>query len=154
MEPEEEEKKSKFLTWIKENAPNVLNVIGGVLPDKGGLGIVKNLIMKDDTIPDEKKAEGLKLAYEHELGMEQEMTKRITSYHDLEKTQLVQEDLYTKRARPTRQYFWLVFILLCYPISRWVTGSVIELPEIIMGGIFVDFGLYTWKRSEEKIKGK
>lgn len=153
----QDEKKSKFGTWLKENAPGILNTIGGVLPEKGALGIVRNLLITDETIPEEKRIEGLKLMYDYERGMEEEMTKRITSFHQLENTQLLQEDLFTKRARPTRQYFWLILILLCYPISNWTTGSMIELPEIVLGGIFVDFGLYTWKRTEEKnnlVKGK
>lgn len=155
MEPTEE-KKSKVLTWLKDNTPQILNTIGGVLPEKGALGIVRNLLISDNSIPDEKRIEGLKLIQDYELAMEQEMTKRITSFHELEKTQILQEDLYTKRARPTRQYFWLALLLMCYPISQWVTGVMIDLPEIVLGGVFVDFGLYTWKRTEEKniaIKG-
>ena len=30
--------------WLKSKAPNVLDVVGDLLPDSGGLGIVKNLI--------------------------------------------------------------------------------------------------------------
>ena len=30
--------------WLKSKAPNVLDVVGDLLPDQGGLGIVKNLI--------------------------------------------------------------------------------------------------------------
>ena len=43
--------------WLKSKAPNILDVVGDLLPDKGGLGIVKNLIEKDpDLDPAEAKA--------------------------------------------------------------------------------------------------
>jgi hypothetical protein len=43
--------------WLKSKAPNVLDVVGDLLPDKGGLGIVKNLIDKEPGIdPAEAKA--------------------------------------------------------------------------------------------------
>jgi hypothetical protein len=43
--------------WLKSKAPNVLEVVGDLLPDKGGLGIVKNLIDKEPGIdPAEAKA--------------------------------------------------------------------------------------------------
>ena len=43
--------------WLKSKAPNILDVVGDLLPDKGGLGIVKNLIDKEpDLDPAEAKA--------------------------------------------------------------------------------------------------
>tara|TARA_Y100001972_G_C7465888_1_gene237482 strand:+ start:83 stop:520 length:438 start_codon:yes stop_codon:yes gene_type:complete len=43
--------------WLKSKAPNVLEVVGDLLPDSGGLGVVKNLIDKDpDVDPAEAKA--------------------------------------------------------------------------------------------------
>lgn len=43
-------KDSKLLAKVKQYAPHVMDLVGDVLPDKGGLGIVKNLIQKDETI--------------------------------------------------------------------------------------------------------
>ena len=42
--------------WLKSKAPNVLDVVGDLLPDQGGLGIVKNLIEKADMGSDVKLA--------------------------------------------------------------------------------------------------
>ena len=43
--------------WLKSKAPNILEVVGDLLPDKGGLGVVKNLIDKEPDIdPAEAKA--------------------------------------------------------------------------------------------------
>lgn len=36
--------------WLKEKAPSVLEVVGDVLPDRGVLGVVKNLVDKDPTL--------------------------------------------------------------------------------------------------------
>lgn len=59
-------KDSKLLAKVKQFAPQVLDVVGDVLPDKGGLGIVKNIIQKDDTISPENKVELLN-AYQDDL---------------------------------------------------------------------------------------
>ena len=43
--------------WLKSKAPNILDVVGDLLPDRGGLGVVKNLIDKEPDIdPAEAKA--------------------------------------------------------------------------------------------------
>jgi hypothetical protein len=61
-------KETKLGSWLKDKAPKVLDVIGDVLPDKGLLGVVKNLIDKED-IPPEQKLEFEKMLqdYEREL---------------------------------------------------------------------------------------
>jgi len=43
-------KDTKLGGWLKDKAPNILNIVGDLLPDSGGLGIVKNLISKDDSV--------------------------------------------------------------------------------------------------------
>lgn len=59
-------KETKLGSFLKDKAPHVLNIVGDVLPDKGLLGIVKNIISKDEGIPPEVKAEFDKLAADHE----------------------------------------------------------------------------------------
>jgi len=143
-------KDTKVGGWLKEYTPKILEIVGDVVPGKDVFEVVSKLIANDKTIPGHIQVDGLALIQDFELEMEREMTRRITGHQELEAVQLQQEDLWTKRARPTRQYFWLIFLLICYPVSMWTTGSVIDLPEIVLGGVFVDFGLYTWKRTEEK----
>ena len=49
-------KDSKLGKFLKEKAPNVLNIVGDILPDSGALGIVKNLIDNEpDLSPEEKE---------------------------------------------------------------------------------------------------
>jgi hypothetical protein len=62
-------KESKLGKFLSEKAPKILDVVGDVLPDKGVLGIVKNLIDKDPEIPAEQKLEFEKLLQDHEKEM-------------------------------------------------------------------------------------
>ena len=49
-------KDTKIGKFLAEKAPQILAVVGDVLPEQGTLGIVKNLISKDpDLTPEEKK---------------------------------------------------------------------------------------------------
>ena len=43
-------KETKLGQTLKRVAPQVLDVVGSILPDQGALGIVKNLIDKDENI--------------------------------------------------------------------------------------------------------
>ena len=52
---------TKVGKFLKEKAPAVLDSIGHILPDQGGLGIVKNIITSDNTIEPQDKEEALKL---------------------------------------------------------------------------------------------
>jgi|TARA_Y100000289_G_C3926731_1_gene153859 hypothetical protein len=50
-------KDTKLGKWLKDKAPNILDTVGDLLPDSGGLGVVKNLLDKDDKVdPAEAKA--------------------------------------------------------------------------------------------------
>lgn len=49
-------KDTKIGKFLSEKAPQILAVVGDVLPEQGTLGIVKNLISKDpDLTPEEKQ---------------------------------------------------------------------------------------------------
>ncbi len=45
-------KNTKLGKFLKEKAPQVLDIVGDVLPDKGVYGIVRYIITKDDSIND------------------------------------------------------------------------------------------------------
>jgi hypothetical protein len=51
-------KDTKIGSFLKEKAPDVLNVVGDLLPDNGTLGIVKNAI--DLVVPDNEERKALK----------------------------------------------------------------------------------------------
>jgi len=48
-------KDTKIGQFLKSKAPNILDIVGDILPTSGTLGIVKNLIDKDDNISAEDK---------------------------------------------------------------------------------------------------
>lgn len=52
---------TKVGKFLKEKAPGVLESIGNILPDQGGLGIVKNIITSDNSIEPQDKEQALKL---------------------------------------------------------------------------------------------
>ena len=50
-------KDTKLGDWLKDKAPGILDTVGDLLPNQGGLGIVKNLLDRDpDVSPEEAKA--------------------------------------------------------------------------------------------------
>ncbi len=68
--PKKKFKETKVGKFLAKIAPGILGVAGDLLPDAGVLGIVKNLIEKDETItPEDKIAalEQVKSMYELEV---------------------------------------------------------------------------------------
>ena len=65
-------KDTKVGKWLKETSPKVLDLVGHLLPDKGVLGVVKNMVDKDPQITHDQKMDLERL-------MEQEKTKRWES---------------------------------------------------------------------------
>ena len=54
-------KETKIGAFLTEKTPKLVSQLGEFLPDQGGLGIVKNIITKDDTLPPEDKEQAMKL---------------------------------------------------------------------------------------------
>ena len=48
-------KDSKLGKLLKDKAPRILNVVGDLLPDKGVMGVVKNLIDAEPALTSEEK---------------------------------------------------------------------------------------------------
>ena len=48
-------KETKLGKLLKDKAPHLLEFVGDVLPDSGGLGLLKNIISKDEVIDPETK---------------------------------------------------------------------------------------------------
>lgn len=61
MEDRKKFKDTKVGKFLNNKAPKILDTVGDVLPDKGVLGIVKNLISSSDELSPEDKA----IAFEH-----------------------------------------------------------------------------------------
>lgn len=57
MKEEKKIKDTNLGRWLKSRAPKVLDTVADLLPDRGGLGMVKNLLDMESTIdPEEARA--------------------------------------------------------------------------------------------------
>ena len=61
--PKKKFKETKVGKFLSNTAPGILGVVGDVIPDAGVLGLVKNLIQKEDpaVLPPADKETALKL---------------------------------------------------------------------------------------------
>jgi hypothetical protein len=86
--PKKKFKDTKVGGFLSKVAPKLLNGVGDVLPDKGLLGILKNVISTDDTIPQQDKDIALELLKQDSIEL-QEVTKRLESDNEHNVTRLV-----------------------------------------------------------------
>lgn len=138
--PEKEEKKrkrkekfddikSKVGNFFREKAPHLLDVIGDFLPDKGGLGIIKNLIDKDNDIPDAVKEEFSKL---YELS--------------LKELELINEDRADARSREievlkTKEASWLVKNIVPLIAITWTVFGMTIFIMVLTHKLSIDKGI-------------
>jgi hypothetical protein len=77
--PRKKLRDTKVGQWLRNSAPSVLDAVGDVLPDKGVLGIVKNLVDRDPDVTHEQRMEFENLIVSERIAMESELTKRWAS---------------------------------------------------------------------------
>ena len=147
--PFNETKVGKFL---KDKAPQLLDKVGDFLPDKGGLGVLKNIISKDDSLSPEDKEHALKLL-EFEMQEVQEITKRWT-------VDATSDSWLSKNIRPMVLGYLIIFmsfIILSDSKTGWnfdVKESYITLIESLLITVVVAyFGSRGYEKSQ-KIKKK
>jgi len=130
--------------WLKSKAPNVLDVVGDLLPDSGGLGVVKNLINKEPNIdPAEAKA-----AIDAEVKFQENVTERWKADmgSDVKLAQLI---------RPVTLIALMSMFMITMvadSMDDWpfnVKDSYVSLLEILM---LTAFGAYFAGRTIEKAK--
>jgi hypothetical protein len=132
--------------FLKEKAPGILDQVGNVLPDKGVLGIVKNLIDKDPTLPPQDKETAMALLQQDNIEM-QEVTKRCTS--DMES-----DSWLSKNTRPLALIFLtivttLIIIVDSTGLNFEVKHSWVMLLETLLVTVYV---AYFGSRGAEKFK--
>jgi len=130
--------------WLKDKAPSVLGVVGDLLPDKGALGIVKNLLDKEPGIdPAEAKAK-----IDAEIAYQNNVTERW-------KADMASDVKLAKLIRPfTLIALMIVFCLTMIfdSLDNWpfsVKDSYIDLLQVLM---LTSFGAYFAGRTIEKTK--
>ena len=136
-------KDTKVGQWLKDKAPSVLDVVGDVLPDRGVLGVIKNLVDKDPTLD----SESFKAVLDAEMEAQQNVTDRW-------KADAQSDVTLAKLIRPVM----LIVLCLFYMILTVWDGvdpsfmppeNYINLLEILMLTVF---GAYFAGRTVEKVK--
>jgi hypothetical protein len=144
---------TQFGQFLANKLPDIAATIGTVLPDNGTLGIIKNIISDPAQTPglaDTDRLALLTAANQFAIDQENADNAAIESYNKVETAQVQSDDNYTRRARPTAQYFMLLLIALCYPVAWFAKGLVIPLPQPLILIIGSTLGVYTIARTFEK----
>lgn len=134
---------TKVGSWLKEKAPSVLDVVGDVLPDRGVLGVVKNLVDKDPTLD----SESFKAVMDAEIRAQDNVSRRweADSKTDVKLAKLI---------RPVVLLLMLSFYMI---LTVWdgvdprfmPPENYINLLEILMLTVF---GAYFAGRTVEKVR--
>ena len=130
--------------WLKNKAPNVLDVVGDFLPDQGALGVVKNLIAKD---PDVDTEAGM-AAVDAEVAFQNNVSDRW-------KADMGSDVKLAKLIRPLTLICLMGMFMLTMVFDSVdtlpfnVKDSYVDLLQILM---LTAFGAYFAGRSIEKVK--
>ena len=127
---------------MKDKAPDVLGVVGDLLPDSGGLGVVKNLL---DKSPDVDPAEA-QAAIDAEVQFQNNVTERW-------KADMGSDVKLAKLIRPVTLICLMIMFMatmVADSMDAWpfnVKDSYVSLLEILM---LTSFGAYFAGRTIEK----
>tara|TARA_R100000654_G_scaffold74640_1_gene109540 strand:- start:1043 stop:1498 length:456 start_codon:yes stop_codon:yes gene_type:complete len=80
--PKKKLKDTKVGKWLNDKTPKVFDVVADLLPEKGVLGIVKNLIDQDPDITHDERMELERLIQSERTAQDQEISKRWQSDND------------------------------------------------------------------------
>ena len=137
-------KDTKVGGFLKKIAPEVLDAIGDVLPDKGGLGIVKNIISSDDNIKPKDKETALKLL-DLDMSEMENVSKRWES-------DMKSDSWLSKNTRPMALIFltlsMTIFIILDSTVLLEIKDGWVSLLEALLITVYV---AYFGSRGAEKI---
>ena len=128
-------KDTKIGKFLAESGSSIVDTLGGALPDKGLLAIVKNLIQKQP-MPIKDKEMALRLL-DQDITEMQEVTKRWSS-------DLASDNVLSKNVRPLT----LIFFSVAYVVGWYLDYSL----ENITGLLSLIVGAYFGGRSYEKTR--
>jgi len=137
-------KDTKVGAFLKTKAPEILGAVAGILPDQGGLGIVKNLITSDDTIGHKDKELALKLL-DQDIAEMNNVSTRWSS-------DMKSDSWLSKNTRPMTLIFltlaMTMFIILDSTVVLEIKDGWISLMEALLLTVYV---AYFGSRGAEKI---
>lgn len=139
-------KDTKVGKFLSKAAPGILGTVGDVLPDSGVLGVVKNLISKDEALPPEDKEKAMKLL-EMDIIEMQEVSKRWAS-------DMQSDSWLSKNTRPMSLIFLtisMVFLILLdsFEWSFEVSSGWVDLLQTLLVTVYV---AYFGSRGAEKFQ--
>ena len=136
-------KQTKLGEWLKEKAPGVLRLVGDLLPDQGGLGIVKNLLEKENGLNQAEAAAAVKAEVEFQNNVSRRWEADMSSD--------------VKLAKVIRPAIMIALMLFFMIVMVWdgldeafiPRDSYVSLLEILMLTVF---GAYFAGRTIEKTR--
>ena len=137
-------KDTKLGAWLSDKAPNILGVVGDLLPDSGGLGVVKNLISNDDSVDSEEAQRHI----DAEVRFQENVTERW-------KADMGSDVKLAKLIRPVTLICLMAMFMITMMIDSMdnvafnVKDSYVSLLELLM---LTAFGAYFAGRTIEKAK--
>ena len=139
-------KDTAVVQFLAKAGSNIIGILGDVLPDKGVMGLVKNLIKKDPALPAEDKEKALALLHQDTVEM-QEVSKRWQS-------DMQSDSWLSKNTRPMTLIFLTVAMVLLIFIDSTgldfsVDGGWVDLLKSLLITVYV---AYFGSRGAEKFK--
>lgn len=134
--PKKKFKDTKVGKFLLGSGSTIVDTVGDLLPNSGVLGIVKNLIAKDETLPPEDKEKAMKLLELDQIEL-QEVSKRWDS-------DMKSDSWLSKNTRPmTLIYLTVVtslyIILDSLDIAFDIDDSWVELLKTLLVTIYVAY---------------
>ena len=144
--PKKKFSETKVGQFLSKAAPGILGTVGDILPDNGVLGVVKNLISKEESLPAEDKEKAMKLL-EMDIIEMQEVSKRWES-------DMKSDSWLSKNTRPMSLIFltisMVVLILLdSFEWSFMVSAGWVDLLQTLLVTVYV---AYFGSRGAEKFQ--
>tara|TARA_R100000329_G_scaffold104015_1_gene85420 strand:- start:23245 stop:23688 length:444 start_codon:yes stop_codon:yes gene_type:complete len=139
-------KDTKLGQFLSSKGSDIVNLVGDTLPNQGLLGVLKNVISKDDALPPEDKEKALKLLEMDSIEM-QEVSKRWSS-------DMASDSWLSKNTRPMTLIF-LTISMVClilldsFNIDFSIDTSWVDLLKSLLVTVYV---AYYGSRGAEKFK--
>tara|TARA_R100001460_G_scaffold21717_2_gene44242 strand:+ start:2622 stop:3068 length:447 start_codon:yes stop_codon:yes gene_type:complete len=139
-------KDTKLGQFLASKGSDIVGLVGDTLPNQGLLGVLKNVIDKDDALPVEDKEKALKLLEMDSIEM-QEVSKRWSS-------DMASDSWLSKNTRPMTLIF-LTISMVClilldsFNIDFSIDGSWVDLLKSLLVTVYV---AYYGSRGAEKFK--
>ena len=139
-------KDTKVGKFLSGAGSSIIDSFGDVLPDKGVMGVVKNLIKKDPVLPAEDKDKALALLHQDTVEM-QEVTKRWSS-------DMQSDSWLSKNTRPLT----LVFLTVCMMLLIFIDSTGLDFSvdsgwvDLLKSLLITVYVAYFGSRGAEKFK--